>query len=250
MLRSSSCGPHCGLADTFRTPPSIFGRAHPHLQCVGMRRPRSRSRSCTTSSRPSWDGSITTSGSSELASKGTVCRWMTTGEPSLVSKAGKVRLRDVLKPRKTVIDYTYDFGDSWEHRLTVTDVRAGQPGVSYPRYIAGERNGPPEDCGGIPGFYELLEAITDPAHPSHAHLKEWARRLRSRTCRCTSDQIRPRAHRKPSQRRQGAPRQQKALRLGCLTAANKLAAAFNQMVTVKPRSSTPWPPGTRLSCLL
>jgi hypothetical protein len=54
--------------------------------------------------------------------------------------AGKVRLRDVLKPRKTVIDYTYDFGDGWEHRLTVTDVRAGQRDVSYPRYIGGERN--------------------------------------------------------------------------------------------------------------
>jgi len=88
--------------------------------------------------------------------------------------AGKVRLRDVLRSRKTVIDYIYDFGDGWEHRLTVTDVRAGESGVSYPRYIGGERNGPPEDCGGIPGFYELLEAIADPAHPSHAHLKEWA----------------------------------------------------------------------------
>jgi Plasmid pRiA4b ORF-3-like protein len=41
-------------------------------------------------------------------------------------EAGKVRLRDVLKPRKTIIDYTYDFGDGWEHRLTVTDVRPGQ----------------------------------------------------------------------------------------------------------------------------
>jgi hypothetical protein len=88
--------------------------------------------------------------------------------------ASKVRLRDVLKPRKTVIDYIYDFGDCWEHRLTVTDIRAGKSGVSYPRYIGGERNGPPEDCGGIPGFYELLEALADPAHPSHAHLKEWA----------------------------------------------------------------------------
>jgi Plasmid pRiA4b ORF-3-like protein len=88
--------------------------------------------------------------------------------------AGKARLRDVLKPRKTVIDYTYDFGDCWEHRLTVTDVRAGKPEVSYPRYIGGERSGPPEDCGGIPGFYELLEAIADAAHPNHAQLKEWA----------------------------------------------------------------------------
>jgi hypothetical protein len=89
-------------------------------------------------------------------------------------EAGKVRLRDVLKPRKTVIDYTYDSGDGWEHRLTVTDVRAGMLGVSYPRYIGGERNRPPEDCGGIPGFYEPLEAIADPTHPSHADLKEWA----------------------------------------------------------------------------
>jgi hypothetical protein len=88
--------------------------------------------------------------------------------------ADKVRLRDVLKPRKTIIDYMYDFGDSWEHRLTVTGVRAGEPGISYPRYIGGERNGPPEDCGGIPGFYQLLEALADPAHPDHAFLKQWA----------------------------------------------------------------------------
>jgi transposase-like protein len=87
--------------------------------------------------------------------------------------ADKVRLRDVLKPRKTVIDYLYDMGDSWEHRLTVTGVRAGEPGVSYPRYIGGERNGPPEDCCGIPGFYELLEVLGDPAHPDHAFLKQW-----------------------------------------------------------------------------
>jgi hypothetical protein len=89
-------------------------------------------------------------------------------------EASKVRLRDVLKPRKTVIDYTYDFGDCWEHRLTVTDIRAGEPAVSYPRYIGGERNGPFENCGGIPGFYELLAAIADPAHPGHADAEDWA----------------------------------------------------------------------------
>jgi hypothetical protein len=132
--------------------------------------------------------------------------------------AGKVRLRDVLKPRKTVIDYTYDFGDGWEHRLTVTDVRAGQRDVSYPRYIGGERNGPPEDCGGIPGFYELLEAIADRTHPSHAHLKEMGGRLRSRYIRCASNQIRPRSHRKSLQRRQGAVGHEKGCGRGCLTA--------------------------------
>ncbi len=87
--------------------------------------------------------------------------------------AGKVRLRDVLKPRKTVIDYLYDFGDSWEHRITITNIRPGEPGVSYPRYVGGERNAPPEDCGGIPGFYAMLEAVADPNHPNHADAKDW-----------------------------------------------------------------------------
>jgi Plasmid pRiA4b ORF-3-like protein len=87
--------------------------------------------------------------------------------------AGKVRLRDVLKPHKTVIEYLYDFGDSWRHRITVTDIRAGEPGVSYPRYIGGAWNAPPEDCGGIPGFYEMLEARADPKHPNHAEVTEW-----------------------------------------------------------------------------
>src|SRR3546814_12812287 len=74
----------------------------------------------------------------------------------------KVRLRDVLRPRRTIIDYLYDFGDGWEHRLTVTSVRQGEPGIGYPRYVAGERNAPPEDCGGIPGFYEPLGILADP----------------------------------------------------------------------------------------
>jgi Plasmid pRiA4b ORF-3-like protein len=46
-----------------------------------------------------------------------------------LTAAEKVRLRDVLKSRRTIIDYMYDFGDGWEHRLTVTGVRTGDPGV-------------------------------------------------------------------------------------------------------------------------
>ncbi len=68
---------------------------------------------------------------------------------------------------------TADFGDSWEHSLTVSDIRAGAPGTAYPRFIAGERDCPPEDCGGIPGFYEMLEARVDPEHPDHAEMAEW-----------------------------------------------------------------------------
>jgi hypothetical protein len=88
-------------------------------------------------------------------------------------EATKIRLRDVLKARKTIIDYVYDFGDGWEHRIIVTDVRVGDPKIAYPRYIGGEGAGPPEDCGGVPGFYAMLEARADPDHPNHADAVEW-----------------------------------------------------------------------------
>jgi hypothetical protein len=94
------------------------------------------------------------------------------GTPPLIAGA-KVRLHDVLKPRQTNIDYLYDFGDSWQLRLVVSDVRTGEPGLAYPRYIGGECNAPPEDCGGIPGFYAMLDIVADPDHPEYAYLKRW-----------------------------------------------------------------------------
>jgi hypothetical protein len=89
------------------------------------------------------------------------------------SAARKLHLHDMLRPRRTTIDYLYDFGDCWEVRLTVADIRAGEPGISYPRYVAGECNAPPEDCGGIPGFYAMLEAAADPRHPEYDHCSDW-----------------------------------------------------------------------------
>ena len=87
--------------------------------------------------------------------------------------ASRTRLREVIAPGTTRIEYTYDFGDNWEHILVVSDVRAGDPGTPYPRYVAGERDCPPEDCGGITGFYDMLEARADPEHPEHAAICEW-----------------------------------------------------------------------------
>lgn len=92
--------------------------------------------------------------------------------PSVIS-ADKVRLRDVLKSAGRVMDYTYDFGDNWEHRLTFSPVRPGDPEAEYPRYVAGERCAPPEDCGGVPGFYDALEILADPAHPDHADVADF-----------------------------------------------------------------------------
>jgi len=69
--------------------------------------------------------------------------------------------------------YTYDFGDSWEHEITVEKIVDAQPGVSYPRCTAAERACPPEDCGGVGGYADFLEAISDPTHEEHEGLLEW-----------------------------------------------------------------------------
>jgi hypothetical protein len=71
------------------------------------------------------------------------------------------------------MDYVYDFGDGWTHRLSVEKVLAPEPGVSYPRCVSGRRACPPEDVGGPWGYEEFLAAMADPAHPEHEHYREW-----------------------------------------------------------------------------
>ena len=69
--------------------------------------------------------------------------------------------------------YTYDFGDGWDHTITVEKILPPEPGQSYPVCIAGNLHAPPEDCGGVPGYGNLLEAIADPRHDEHQDMREW-----------------------------------------------------------------------------
>jgi hypothetical protein len=83
------------------------------------------------------------------------------------------RLWNVLGRAGIKAVYTYDFGDSWDHRIVVEKRLPPEPGRAYPACLAGERHAPPEDCGGIPGFYNLLEAIRNPKHEEHEELLNW-----------------------------------------------------------------------------
>ncbi|MCO1660994.1 plasmid pRiA4b ORF-3 family protein [Pseudonocardia humida] len=72
-----------------------------------------------------------------------------------------------------VVEYLYDFGDSWRHRLTVEAVTTPEPGVRYPRCVAGQGACPPEDVGGVWGYQRFLEVLADPADPEHSEHVEW-----------------------------------------------------------------------------
>ena len=79
----------------------------------------------------------------------------------------------VLRKVGTKATYTYDFGDSWEHAIVVEKVLPPEAGVAYPVCVAGKLQGPPEDCGGVPGYYNLLEALRDPDHEEHENQLDW-----------------------------------------------------------------------------
>jgi hypothetical protein len=90
-----------------------------------------------------------------------------------VADENRLTLDGVLKSGVTRFGYTYDFGDDWEHSVAIEKTLPAAEGRAYPACIAGKRSCPPEDCGGVWGYQELLEILADPAHPERAERLEW-----------------------------------------------------------------------------
>jgi len=82
-------------------------------------------------------------------------------------------LAEVCPKVKSKLIYEYDFGDGWEHTIEVQKIVEPKPGVEYPLCLGGRKACPPEDCGGIWGYYELLETIADPDADDHDDMVEW-----------------------------------------------------------------------------
>ncbi len=85
----------------------------------------------------------------------------------------RYKLIDLAPAAKTKFVYEYDFGDGWEHEIKVEKVLPPDAGFKHPACLAGANACPPDDCGGIPGYYQMLEVLADPKHPEHRDLKEW-----------------------------------------------------------------------------
>src|SRR5579863_1162597 len=71
-----------------------------------------------------------------------------TGGPVFDEDAEKVRLSDFRFRIRERFLYEYDFGDNWQHDITLEKILLAEPKGIYPTCIAGKRSAPPEDCGG------------------------------------------------------------------------------------------------------
>lgn len=82
-----------------------------------------------------------------------------------------------LHPLRPKMLYTYDFGDDWHHEIKLEHVLPVEKGVAYPRCIKGRRNAPPDDCGGIWSYMNMLDILDDPDCEEYEETREWIESL-------------------------------------------------------------------------
>jgi len=81
------------------------------------------------------------------------------------------RLMDIFIKEGQRFVYIYDFGDDWQHAITLEKII---PKVTMvPTCMAGKGACPPEDCGGPFRYQAIKEILTDNKHPEYATIVEW-----------------------------------------------------------------------------
>lgn len=85
----------------------------------------------------------------------------------------KVKLNQMFFEEGEKIQYEYDFGDGWIHSIRLEKILPIKLNQTYPVCIRGKRNCPPEDCGGIWNYQNLIEVIVDKKHPDYKEVQEW-----------------------------------------------------------------------------
>ncbi len=85
----------------------------------------------------------------------------------------KFRINQLLTKEKDKLLYVYDFGDDWLHTVLLEKIISDTPAPVRPLGLAGKRACPPEDCGGLYGYYEMLDVMQDKQHAEYDEIMEW-----------------------------------------------------------------------------
>lgn len=70
--------------------------------------------------------------------------------------------------------YEYDYGDGWIHHIRIEGYIYRNPKIKYPVCTGGERACPPENCGGVTGYGNVITVLSDPEHEEYEEMKVWA----------------------------------------------------------------------------
>ncbi len=86
----------------------------------------------------------------------------------------KFKVSETMNPAGQTFEYSYDFGDGWEHEVVMEQIILKAKDEIYPMCIDGARACPLEDCGGPWGYQELFKILKNPNHPEYEEKKDWA----------------------------------------------------------------------------
>jgi hypothetical protein len=94
------------------------------------------------------------------------------GDPEFLA-GWEISISDYFHDVGATADYEYDFGDGWEHEIVLEGILLREKGQKYPRCVDGAQTCPPEDCGGVHGYYRVLEVLADPGDDEHEDMLVW-----------------------------------------------------------------------------
>lgn len=87
------------------------------------------------------------------------------------------QLRSIFERHGEWLRYEYDFGDGWTHLIELEYWLPEDPKYKHPVCVDGKRACPPEDCGGIPGYENLIEIMSDPKNEEFDDMIDWIGRV-------------------------------------------------------------------------
>lgn len=90
-----------------------------------------------------------------------------------VKNENRYKISSLLKYPKDKITYTYDFGDNWEHIITLEEILDECKESFLPVCTTGKKASPPENCGGIHGYYDMLDDLKDGDNEDYEEIREW-----------------------------------------------------------------------------
>jgi hypothetical protein len=90
-----------------------------------------------------------------------------------VTDVKSVMVEDVFPRMGAKAHYLYDFGDGWMHQLELMDINHLPQNELLPTFISAQTACPPEDCGGIYRYREMIEIAKDPTHEKYASIREY-----------------------------------------------------------------------------
>jgi len=88
-------------------------------------------------------------------------------------KKKKIRISTLLKQEKDTLVYEYDFGDGWLHKILLEKILPVDDKVKYPVVVDGNMHCPPEDCGGVWGYADMLKILKKSDHEEYESYMEW-----------------------------------------------------------------------------